>query len=1289
MGIFSSKRLRELEIENEDLKNRIHVITEREESIRHLNDVLRKMRSEVSELNELKLTLSSEINYLKEEELQKKDILENLNHEISQLRELKLEEQNNLLVYSEQIKSLEKIIREKKVVTAQEINLIFQPSDDELSETSANKNMLLNEIEGLEAKLETLKDHYGEIQTNIDNLSYREEQLERLIDDKKAEADNIEKVRLIRAIDELRRVEEKSNQLITEQKSLIDKINFKQKSLEEITKKVSQLSEEEAKSRKKLNWLQQEIDTKKNEIGSIQKHISELSDKESDIKNKIDELVRDKDELSKLDKQQAGLKEQEKEFRVTLDFLHKEIEQKKSESDNLQNHISNLLTSESELKQKVIELENIQEKLISSVKRYEELKSGEDNLTNRLVELEQELSHKSTESEVIVKNLERLKFDEEETRKRIENLRIIEDELLHDIKENHDITEKHSEYQQQLEELENNISLKQSEVDEITAKLNLLKETEKTASQKAEEIKSLNKEIEKQQQIQSNLQSEEKGYKQRIEQLKQEASEKTRDAEAIKIAVDELREIERALHTRVSDYEQIKLNIASFNKRLTDLRITEKELIGKMDQLNDEIEQKNSELDKLKNEYSEISKLSSDSQLKVQEYDEICVKVTEAEKRLEELKLEEDSLTKTLSELENLMSEKRSEVNSISNKIDSLINEEKIIADRIEGLKNIEKILLLDIDKNKTLIDNQNEQKEQLEALNNDLELKTRQVADISQKLLILRTEEETLIKRFQELDAVQLEIENLVKSKSEIQAEEQQNRIKLEELISEVEYKLQEIERINNSIAELRSIEAGLKSRIDEYENAKSEVTELTRKLFSLKEEEHLSTQKIEELKTEVSEHLKTAETVKIDLSQLKDAEENTRRRIDILANEAKEKIDALAEAERSLRSREVETTELENQLAIKLKEINDANLRHQKVFEQIELRQKELIAVEENLDIKSKKLSRLANEVSELEQKHLLVQEDTKQLEVLKEQLHKKIILEQENYAKLQKETQQVRDLVPLLEERKEEIERTNFELENRFTRMFQKFNSDMNEINKKKVVLEQIINKKDLELEEKDQLLFEKISALEESERILSMRQAEIDSFEDLLRVIEEKKEQLKNDLLKLDTQAIERKNYNNDLKAESDLILRKKVLIEQGLEEMLGTMNSKYVDTRERRYKIDKDIKEHEDRLNEINHKVSDAMTELVELQNSISAIKIEHEDHRGQIIKLASMKKKLHDEIAKNQRALQRYQKIREKIKLEQTLSKGRIENPDLKIELDQFKDLESKEGQDNSKIFKI
>ncbi|MCK7528719.1 MAG: hypothetical protein MZV64_69755 [Ignavibacteriales bacterium] len=59
-----------------------------------------------------------------------------------------------------------------------------------------------------------------------------------------------------------------------------------------------------------------------------------------------------------------------------------------------------------------------------------------------------------------------------------------------------------------------------------------------------------------------------------------------------------------------------------------------------------------------------------------------------------------------------------------------------------------------------------------------------------------------------------------------------------------------------------------------------------------------------------------------------------------------------------------------------------------------------------------------------------------------------------------------------------KEEEIEKGNFELENRFTKMFQRFNTEMNEITKKRTVLEQIISKKEKEIEEKDQILFEKV-------------------------------------------------------------------------------------------------------------------------------------------------------------------------------------------------------------------
>ncbi len=271
------------------------------------------------------------------------------------------------------------------------------------------------------------------------------------------------------------------------------------------------------------------------------------------------------------------------------------------------------------------------------------------------------------------------------------------------------------------------------------------------------------------------------------------------------------------------------------------------------------------------------------------------------------------------------------------------------------------------------------------------------------------------------------------------------------------------------------------------------------------------------------------------------------------------------------------------------------------------------------------------------------------------------------------LNKDKEKIKEILPLLEQRREEIEKGNIDLENRFTKMFQRFNSEMNEITKKRSVIDQIVQKKEKDIEEKDQLLFEKINAIEESDRLLSMRQAEIDSFEQLLKSFNEKKEQLRNDLLKLDEQIVEKKNSNDDMKLEAELILKKRTSVEQSLQELISNMNQKFVEAKEKRSKTEKEVRVYEEKVDELNHKISDSMDELVELQSAISMIKVEHEEHRGNIVKLASMKKKLQEEIGKSQRVLQRYQKIREKLKIEQSILKNRQDSIARKISIDDSK----------------
>ena len=167
-------------------------------------------------------------------------------------------------------------------------------------------------------------------------------------------------------------------------------------------------------------------------------------------------------------------------------------------------------------------------------------------------------------------------------------------------------------------------------------------------------------------------------------------------------------------------------------------------------------------------------------------------------------------------------------------------------------------------------------------------------------------------------------------------------------------------------------------------------------------------------------------------------------------------------------------------------------------------------------------------------------------------------------------------------------------------------------------------------------------------------------------------------------------VEKKNNNDEIKLESELIVKKKISIEQSLQELINSMNQKYIEAKDKRNHVEREVRTYEEKAEDLNRKISDSMDELVELQSSISMIKVEHEEHRGNIVKLAAMKKKLQEEIAKSQRVLQRYQKIREKLKIEQTILKNRQDSIARKINLDDITDIaENPEDQEKARLFKL
>ena len=146
-------------------------------------------------------------------------------------------------------------------------------------------------------------------------------------------------------------------------------------------------------------------------------------------------------------------------------------------------------------------------------------------------------------------------------------------------------------------------------------------------------------------------------------------------------------------------------------------------------------------------------------------------------------------------------------------------------------------------------------------------------------------------------------------------------------------------------------------------------------------------------------------------------------------------------------------------------------------------------------------------------------------------------------------------------------------------------------------------------------------------------------------------------MKDELLNLDTKATGQRNLISDLQLETEILQKKKIAVENNLQEILYSMNNKLRKSTDSEIKLNSEIKEYENRLTELNTSIKESINELVELKTSLANIKLEHEEHQTGITKLVSMKKKLQQEISKHQAVVGKYQKIREKIRFEQAMKK--------------------------------
>ena len=593
-------------------------------------------------------------------------------------------------------------------------------------------------------------------------------------------------------------------------------------------------------------------------------------------------------------------------------------------------------------------------------------------------------------------------------------------------------------------------------------------------------------------------------------------------------------------------------------------------------------------------------------------------------------------------------------INILNKKINSLSNQEQSLRNEIqkknETLTSIDETKTNSIDTEIKIFESK---------INNLKENEQKLSGEIKSRINHLLNEESSIQERINIRNRELEELNEKVKENNSRDIKDQEEKtisfiIEEQTLIDSIEKKKKTVDELTASITLLNE-EYDIK--IKDYQRNigafKSKETELELRIA----------QKHSEL-NELGEMNSESDDLKIMIVKLKEEQNQINESIRQLTLTEELKKDNLKELNDLLSSKEINLVSIDSEITDKKNKINELNIRYKQASDSINLKHKELLAIVRSIDDKSNTLRKLSKEISGQENRIGLLKKEVETQQALKNDIFQKINSEKEFTFKLREEYKKLKQVIPLLEKKKAEMKLGNEALESRFTNMFQKYSKELNEIGSKKNVLDQIIHKKEKDINEQDRVLFEKLAALEESERVLNLRQTEIESFEEMLGTINEQKEMMIGDLHKLEESTIEKRNFNNELQVESNLLKNKIIEFEKGILNVFNGIETRYQQDYDKRMKLETEVKEYEERLKSLNEKIKDSMNEMFNLQQSLTQIKIEHEEHRGNITKLVAMKKKLNEEIARNQKLFDKYREVKQKLRNENFLNTDITENQD-------------------------
>lgn len=457
-----------------DLENTKNKINELELSISILEKKIETQKSDIRSRDELINSFNKDFKSLKEELEKNKKLTK---EEIEKNKKLNEQIEKDISEKNDKIQTLS---NENKNLTLEtnELKKLQEEKSDQLSQKQNEFEKQKKQLDELNEKLNNLKEELSKKNSSLDKQL---KNLENVQNENKDLQSSLKK-----NVEELKNL----NVTLENTKAELSIAKNHEKELDELKKAVNVKEQNLTNNSEKL---QNKIDNLKNELSQKNSDFEKTSKTLEDIKKeKENELNQLNASMEKTREDLSNAQKREKDLNI-------QIEQLKEESLKANQKFENL---KSQLDEEVKKKSKVNDDLTSKIKNLEEqlnsLKNDKEKLGNNTQSLEETLNQLQKEKEELqkkyVEEIENYKKKEKELSSSLENAKLQKDNLERDLtQKNQTLLNEKQEIDKQLQLEQKKIETINSNITELTQKLNEMTLTNKN---KEELIKSIKSEIE-------------------------------------------------------------------------------------------------------------------------------------------------------------------------------------------------------------------------------------------------------------------------------------------------------------------------------------------------------------------------------------------------------------------------------------------------------------------------------------------------------------------------------------------------------------------------------------------------------------------------------------------------------------------------------------------------------------------------------------------------------------------------------------------------------------------------